>query len=340
MTRAPRALAFAAALVALAACDPPQTQPATTAAAPADETLARIRKQAEELEPLLESALAKDFVRATASLPPVRERVLHHDAGGRWLTGAQLAALPPAERAGFEEERGGSDLFYETHYGSPLAYARAIDLAAKAGLASVAGKRVLDFGYGTAGHLRLLAALGAEAVGVDVDPFLVALYSQPGDRGAFGKGRVGMVNGRFPADAKVRAAIGANYTLFVSKNTLKNGYIHPAEPVPPKQAFDLGVSDADFVAAVKGALAPGGLFLVYNVSPKPAGPGEKYKPWADGRCPFSRATLEAAGFDVLAFDQDDGPAMRRVGKVLRWDEEMKADLETEVFALYTLARRR
>jgi hypothetical protein len=49
-------------------------------------------------------------------------------------------------------------------------------------LRDVAGTRILDFGYGTIGHLYLLGSLGADAVGVDVDPLLPALYSQPKDQ--------------------------------------------------------------------------------------------------------------------------------------------------------------
>jgi len=54
---------------------------------------------------------------------------------------------------------------------------------------SVDGKRILDFGYGTVGHLRLLASLGADMVGVEVDPLLRALYSAPGDQGAIARAR-------------------------------------------------------------------------------------------------------------------------------------------------------
>ena len=51
-----------------------------------------------------------------------------------------------------------------------------------------------------------------------------------------------LVHGRFPADPKVVAAVGGGYDLFLSKNTLKRGYIHPAEKVDPRLLVDLGVT--------------------------------------------------------------------------------------------------
>jgi hypothetical protein len=76
--------------------------------------------------------------------------------------------------------------YYNTRYGSPLAYLRPIELLAAHGVKDLDGVHLMDFGYGTVGHLRLLATLGAEVVGVEVDPMLRALYSQPGDQGKVG----------------------------------------------------------------------------------------------------------------------------------------------------------
>ena len=128
--------------------------------------------------------------------------------------------------------------YYTTKYGSPLAYSRPIDLLGQAGLEDVSGRKVLDFGYGTVGHLRLLAGLGADVTGVNVDPMLRALYCsprRPGDhqepRGR--DGRLRLIDGRFPADATVKKAVGGDYDLILSKNTLKRGYVHPERPVEP-----------------------------------------------------------------------------------------------------------
>ncbi len=325
----------------------PRDAPAASAApqAPEDATIARLREQARGLLPLVSSALAAGFLHSAEFLQPEAMRSVHHDAERtRFYTAREFAALPPEKRGSLVEKKGATDLYYETNYGSPLAYVRAMDIAGEAGLSDVRGMRVLDFGYGSIGQLRLLARLGADVVGVDVDPFLPVLYSEPGDTGRYppgaaDAGTVSLVHGRFPGDATVAASVGRGFALIVSKNTLKNGYFHPEGPVSERQRFDLGVSDADFVRALHDALVPGGLVVIYNVSPPPAGPGEKYRPHADGRSPFPRKVWERAGFEVLAFDRDDGPSMRRIAGVLGWAEEMNVVLETGVFAMFTLARR-
>ncbi|HET9480609.1 MAG TPA: hypothetical protein VFP98_02545 [Candidatus Polarisedimenticolia bacterium] len=65
--------------------------------------------------------------------------------------------------------------FLNTRYGSPLAYARALEIVSDSGMTDLSGRRVLDVGYGGIGHLRLMASLGAEFVGVEVDPLLALL---------------------------------------------------------------------------------------------------------------------------------------------------------------------
>jgi hypothetical protein len=268
-----------------------------------DATLDAFRSDARNLEPLATTPLGRAFLRAAATQAPV-------SAG-------------------------------EGNYGSPLSYLRAIDVLAGAGLGELAGKRVVDFGYGTIGQLRLIATLGADAVGVDVDPTLAALYSAPGDQGAVGSGRVTLVTGRWPALASVRAAVGDHLDVFLSKNTLKRGYVHPALAVNPARHFDLGVDDATFLAALHDALVPGGVVLLYNVCPAPAPPGAAYIPWSDGRSPFGRTAWDRAGFDVRELDRDDTAAIRRVAHVLRWDQgEDAVDVERDIFATYTLAVRR
>ena len=67
-----------------------------------------------------------------------------------------------------------------------------------------------------------------------------------------------LVHGRFPADPKVVAAVGGGYDLFLSKNTLKRGFVHPDRPAKPETQLQLGVSDDDFVEAVSATLKPGG----------------------------------------------------------------------------------
>src|SRR5690606_11718380 len=104
----------------------------------------------------------------------VEPRTISRDDAGHWYSAAEAAALPADEQAPLRSLPVDEERYYSTKYGSPLAYARALDVAAAAdpALTSLAGKRVLDYGYGTIGHLRLMASLGAHAVGVDVDSFL------------------------------------------------------------------------------------------------------------------------------------------------------------------------
>ena len=207
--------------------------------------------------------------------------------------------------------------------------------------------KIFDFGYGTVGHLRLLAGLGADVTGLDVNPLLRALYGAPEDQGPVKSrrgrdGRLRLIDGRFPADKSVASNVGTNYDLIVSKNTLKRGYVHPERPVEPRQLLGLGVDDAQFVKALHDALKPGGRVMIYNICPAPSPPGQPYKNWADGRCPFAREVWESAGFRILAFDRDDSEAIRRVAHAaLGWDQgESSIDLKSDLFAQYSLMERR
>ena len=183
-------------------------------------------------------------------------------------------------------------LYYTTKYGSPLAYSRPIDLLGQAGLEDVSGRKILlDFGYGTVGHLRLLAGLGADVTSMNVDPMLRPLYGAQGDRG----NRQEPARPRWPHPAhpwpvpgrRVREECGGgDYDLILSKNTLKRGYVHPERPVEPRRLLNLGVEDAAFVRSLHDALKPGGRVLIYNICPAPSPLGQPYKNWADGRCPL------------------------------------------------------
>ncbi len=77
--------------------------------------------------------------------------------------------------------------------------------------------------------------------------------------------------------------------------------------------------------------------MIYNISPAPSLPGQPYKNWADGRCPFARDVWESVGFRVVAFDRDDSETIRKFAHALGWDQgESPIDLENDVFALYSL----
>ncbi len=335
-----------------------------------------IRRDARALAPLVTSELARRFLSAAADLPSAEPRTVYFDRQARKAyTTEEAARLPDDVREALREINGDEAFYYNTRYGSPLAYARALDLAAAHGFTggggggggqgpgALSGRAIADFGYGGIGQLRLLASLGAVAVGIDVDPVLAAIYDRPGDTGAIplsraavggvegvvgvrgvegAGGRIALATGQWPGDESVRRVVdGAGpLDLFISKNTLKNGYIHPERPVDERMLVKLGVADDEFVRQVRASLKPGGLLVIYNLCPAPSGPAEPYKPWADGRSPFPRAMLEAAGLEVLDFDRNDDEAARALGRAMGWDRgEQPMDLENDLFAWVTIARR-
>ena len=276
-----------------------------------------IRAEATAVRPLVTSALAQRYLDAAKNLPPVGKRVIEV-AGTRKVV---------------DEE-----YYYTTRYGTPLAYVRPLELLARFGFTDVRGRRILDFGYGGIGQLLMLASLGADIVGVDVDPLLRAMYAERD--GAFGDGQVHTVVGRWPADAAVRDAVGGRYDLIIAKNVLKRGYIHPSQPVDERKTIRLGVDDESYLRTAFDALVGGGRLLIYNLAPAPAPAGKPYIPWADGRSPFPRELFERVGFRVVAFEVDDTAAARAMARALGWDRGADAmDLANDLFAQYTLVER-
>ena len=239
------------------------------APAPEPGALASLRAEAVKLEPFVRSALAKQFLAAVPDLPTIPGlRVVHTNRETREaLSAAEAEQRPPEALAGYERRELDERFYYTTRYGTPLAAVRALDLAGAAGLSGVDGKKVLDFGFGSIGQLRLLASLGATVTGIEVDRMLEKLYADPSDTGSIARskaaapgeaGHLRLLFGKFPADAKIVDAAGTGYSLFVSKNTLKRGYVHPEREADPRQLVHLEVDDATFVRAVHALLAPGG----------------------------------------------------------------------------------
>ncbi len=305
---------------------------------PPSSRVQQLQDEARALAPLVKTALARDFLAAVPKLPRIGPRTIYRDSARThaW-TAREAAGLPDSTRARLVPRTLDEKFYYDTRYGSPLAYVRALEILGRHGVTSVRGRRVADFGCGMLGQLRLLAENGAATVGIDVDPLLPALYSEPGDQGAVGAGSVQLATGQWPATEGIVADVGREFDVFISKNTLKNGYLHPAEKVDPRMLVNLGVPDSAFVAALARSIKQGGVALIYNLCPAPAAAGKPYIPWADGRCPFPRAAWEAAGFKVVAFDTDDGPAARAMGHALGWDAgDGGMKLETELFASWSL----
>jgi SAM-dependent methyltransferase len=293
---------------------------------------AEIAAQAKAMEPLMQTELARDWLKAADRLPAVRPRTIYRDtATGTW--GRQ-----PGE--GLEPFEVTEDFYYLTKYGTPVAYARAIDLAGRYAIRTWANRRILDFGYGGIGQLKMMAWNGAEVFGVDVDPMLKALYGWPNDTGEFGSGQVRTVHGRWPGEQVPRESIGSFLHLFLAKNTLKKGYIHPAEPIDSKRRVDLGVNDEAFIRLLFNALRPDGVAIIYNLCPPKAKPGEPYIPAADGKNPFPQQQWEEAGFEVVEFDADDSAFARKMARALGWDKGSDAmDPDKDLFAWYSVLRK-
>jgi SAM-dependent methyltransferase len=316
-------------------------------------TVGLMKQQAESLATFVSSDIAKQFLAAVPTLPSVAPRTVYVNKQLRqYLSEAEFAAATDSGKAGFEKRDLDEGFYYFTRYGTPLAFVRALDLVGQAGLKSLDGARIADFGFGSIGHLKLLAANGAHVVGIDIDPLLKLLYSQPGDvgemqrapqAGAGKNGNLTLAIGSFPSDSAIRATVGTGYDLFISKNTLKHGYIHPEREVDPRMLVHLGVDDSAFVQTIYNLLKPGGYFMIYNLHPKlltpeeMAAPDAKYLPWSDGRCPFTRELLEQVGFTVLGYNVDDTEPARAMGNRFGWDKEMNYD--KDLYGQYTLVRK-
>ncbi len=330
--------------------NPPLGKPASSP------TLQRLVDEAALLRPLAQSELTRQFLSAAGALLPVAPRtVFINEITREYFSPVAKDALPEARRALLAPVQLDEYRYYYTKYGSPLAYMRALEFAADDNFRDVAGRHILDFGYGSIGHVRMLASLGAQVTAVDPDSYLAALYSERSDQGAValapaagrflrGRGSITLAHGFWPKDPKIVEQVGRGFDLILSKNTLKRGYIKPERKVDDKrQLIDLGVSDPMFLAAVFNALMPGGKLVIYNLHPKPGGPKEKYRPMTDGRSPFSREQYEKAGLKVVAFDTEDHVNARNMGRLLGWDKnqagETVDDLDANLFALVTVVVR-
>jgi hypothetical protein len=297
--------------------------------------------EAKVVKPVMRQPLAPivaEFFSQVSALPVVASRTLYrHKTTKQWINASQWTKLASEAKADWTAREFDEADYYGTLYGTPLAYALALDAAALHGLKSLKGLRILDYGYGAIGSPRLMAQAGAQVVGLDVDSMLPALYDQASDTGAVGvnKGSITLINANFPADAQAVQGAGSNNDVIISKNTLKKGYITPEQG---KALIDPGVPMSVYLQAFRDALKPGGLFVIYNISQKQD--AEKYRPANDPRSPFTRAEYEAAGFEVLALDADDSVQARRFGDAAGWGgPQGMGDLQTNLFAKYTVLRR-
>ncbi|MFM8408630.1 MAG: class I SAM-dependent methyltransferase [Pirellulaceae bacterium] len=294
-----------------------RAQETETAAAPGS-VIAKMGQEVEKVQPFVTGQWTKKWIAEVANLEKVRPRRIQVKA---------------------QETLADESLFYSGRYGSPLTYARALDLAEKHSFSPKDGSKVFDFGYGSIGHLRMLAQMGIDVTACDVDPLLPILYSECS--GPYRSGRIQLLDGKFPADSSLVQKAGDSYDLFLSKNTLKLGYIHPTrEPASPRHVIDLGVTDEVFLRQVASMLKPQGLFVIYNFCPPKAPDDKPYIPWAEGESPFTKELFEAAGFEVLEWNVVDDKPARDLGRLLSWDTDGGMDLENGLFAWYTIARKK
>lgn len=304
------------------------------------------QREAQALLGLFKTGLAQAFLKSAEHLPRIGPRKLYHTADKTiYYSESQAQRLSEPERSKLSVREVDETFYYTTRYGTPLAYSRPLEILAQ-GEDAFSGKRILDFGFGTIGHLRIWASLGADVTGIEVDPLLSALYSEAGDTGAIEgkegkKGHLRLLFGSFPSDVQIRKEVGKEYDLIISKNVLKRGYIHPEQPVPEKAQIKLGVNDEEFLSIIFSMLKPGGKFFIYNLTPAPNAPGKPYRTWADGRSPFAKNILEAAGFRVLSFEQDDTEKARAMAKALGWDKEREdpMDIDNDLFGQFTLCEK-
>jgi SAM-dependent methyltransferase len=247
-----------------------------------------------EIAPLFAGGLGERYVLKALALPPVKRRIVYRDRGAvhTWSAGE---AMKQSDSQSLMPVAVSVDTFYARACGTPFEDARALDLVAPPGLTDLTSKRALVLGCVAMSELWMLASLGADAVGVDPDPEIVALYTGaplPFSPNVSGGGRVTFTPSRFFSDPAARSSIGGGFALVVSRNTLSRGRVHPTRPAPAR--IDLGMDDDAFARSLFDALAPGGRAILYNTGVAP--PGAPLLPENDLRSAFDRATWERAGF--------------------------------------------
>jgi hypothetical protein len=305
-----------------------------------------LKAQALAVDTLVKSSVAHRFLEAVPYLPHIpKPRVVWVQKDPRrYLSDADYNKLTDSARKSLEKRELDENFYYNTRYGTPLAFVRPLDLLGQAGLKSLSRSHIVDFGFGSIGQLRLMASIGANVTGIEVDQLLQILYSAPEDHlvsnidpNSSYLASLRALYGSFPSDSALLAQVDSECDAFISKNTLKRGYIHPEREADPRMLIHLGVDDSTFVQTVYRLLKPGGFFLIYNLHPKKSSPDEQYIPWSDGRCPFDLALLERVGFKVITYDKDDTPFARTMGTAFGWDKEMT--FEKDLYATYTLLRK-
>jgi hypothetical protein len=297
-----------------------------------------LKAEAAALKTMFASSAANDFLASVDSLANVATRkVFFRETDKKWIGSAEYDALPPTSRQAYTSSEYDEDSYYVGQYRSPLAYARALDVASLHGVGSLGGLRVLDVSYGAIGAPRLMAASGANVVATDTQPALGALYSQPIDIGNVSgigsrRGTLLLVSGAYPSDTSVREKVGAGYDLIVVVDIPRRV---ATESKHAKVALDPKASSLDHLRAFADALKPNGLLVVYRMDDDAMRGSKRI---ATAKKPvFAIEEMQEAGFKTLAFEQNDDAAVRQMAQLLRWDQSLAGD--REFAATYTVARR-
>lgn len=272
-------------------------------------TVARLQRLARALQPAVKSDLATDFLNATSALPWIQPRKLYQDPESKILyPSSQIASISADRRWKLVSRSFDEHDCYEGRYGMPLSYVAMFDALSEFGVRSLSGKRVLDLGFASILPLRLMACLGASVTGLETDKLVAALYAFDGDTGPIRSvrgrtidrshdGNIVIKQGRLGVDWKPEAG---SLDFILSRNTLKQGYVHPRAEHAHEPNVKLKLTDEAFLEIVRTSLSRSGLFAIYNTfDPTDSGPG------ANGHCPFTREQLAASRFEVLAHDQSD-----------------------------------
>ncbi|CAN0582905.1 unnamed protein product, partial [Laminaria digitata] len=187
---------------------------------------------AQKLGQVFESDAAQRMLDEVEHLPVCQEKTIHVAVRpNRGYTQAQFDALSEDEREGLQAFVVNAQRYYNTFYGTPLVYARTLDLLDQhAPDFKIDHAKVMDLGYGQLGQLRLWAQMGAEVVGVEVDPILSAMYHNCEAVGNIeDAGSVTLIEGAWPNESACRDEVGSGYDLIISRNLLKKGYVKPAQ---------------------------------------------------------------------------------------------------------------
>lgn len=307
----------------------------------ADDPLASLKSEARTLSAAYTSTLAQRMLAEVERLPVPEPRTIHATfRPNRVYTEDELDAMSESERAKVRTLEIEPEDHYSTFYGTPLVYARVLELASiHADLTTLDGIDILDLGYGQLGQLRLWAQMGADVTGIEVDPILSAIYEGSDligdlDGDPDTSGSIRLLECSFPQDGSCAKDAGDGYELIVSRNLLKRGYVKPATlnpNFPPPVGW--GMEDAEVLGAFYDALAPGGVLIIESLGPAP----DPSKPWSDISNPWEKDDWEAAGFEVIAYDEDESHFVREQGRALGWGERM--NLDEDLFSVYSIYRK-